>query len=208
MSDVFANENMTGWADWGGDDVTEETAAFRYKLGRVFHRAPSGNEGAVLFIMLNPSTATAEEFDPSVRRCAGFAVDWGYRKLLVGNVFAIRSTDPEILHDEDAPYSNGGGKKNNQALLDMAEKAELVVCAWGNHAQENDRGRRVIRLLAANGYVPHALKINKTGEPSHPLYLSKDLTPQPIREVWDLGESTFAEALSGDALAEALTEDA
>lgn len=188
MSDVFADENMTGWADWGGDDVTEETAAFRYKLGRTFHEAPSENKGTVLFIMLNPSTATAEEFDPSVRRCAGFAVDWGYRELLVGNVFAIRSTNPEVLHDEDAPYKNGGGEKNDQALLDMAVKAELVVCAWGNHAQEKGRGQQVIRLLAADGHRPNALKINKTGEPSHPLYLSKDLMPQPITKKSRTGE--------------------
>lgn len=43
--------------------------------------------GTVLFIMLNPSTATDILNDPTIRRCIGFAQRWGYAKLLVGNAY-------------------------------------------------------------------------------------------------------------------------
>jgi Uncharacterized protein conserved in bacteria len=185
MSGIFENEVMRGWADFGG--VDEETAAYRYKLGRTFQAAPEANEGTVLFVMLNPSTATAKTFDPTVRRCAGYAVDWGYRQLLVGNIFALRSTDPSTLGDDDAPYTNGKGTKNDRAILEMADRADEIVCAWGNFGEIDGRGDEVVGLLNEQGHTPKALRLNATGEPSHPLYLPKDLVPQPISMLKEQG---------------------
>ena len=49
---------------------------FRYTLTRTWDETKSG----VAFICLNPSTATATEDDPTIRRCIGFAKTWGYGK--------------------------------------------------------------------------------------------------------------------------------
>ena len=65
---------------------------YRYKLWRVWD--PARPLGLVMFLMLNPSTATDAEDDPTIRRCIGYARSWGYGGLYVGNLFAYRATTP------------------------------------------------------------------------------------------------------------------
>ena len=87
---------------------------YRYKLWRVWD--PDLPLGCVMFLMLNPSTATDAEDDPTIRRCIGYARSWGYGGLYVGNLFAYRATDPTALQRVDHPLvrtttgapSNGG----------------------------------------------------------------------------------------------------
>ena len=84
-----------------GSCLTGSGAAFspcgryRYKLWRVWD--PARPLGCVMFLMLNPSTATDNEDDPTIRRCIGYARSWGYGGLYVGNLFAYRATDPRRL---------------------------------------------------------------------------------------------------------------
>ncbi|MDR9403044.1 MAG: DUF1643 domain-containing protein [Halothece sp. Uz-M2-17] len=46
------------------------------------------NASRITFIMLNPSRANATVDDPTIRRCLGFAQDWGHGSLAVVNLFA------------------------------------------------------------------------------------------------------------------------
>ena len=128
--------------------------------------------GTVNFIMLNPSTADAEVDDPTIRRCIGFANDWGYEKLVVTNLFALRSTNPDALARAADPI----GPKNEQAIFDNAYGSEMVVCAWGVGGRLNDRGLSVRRKLWSF-CEPHVLRLTASGHPSHPLYLPALLRP-------------------------------
>jgi len=88
-------QDGTTWIQEGdGSAVLSPCSRYRYLLGRRLH-AP--HRRVVMFLMLNPSTADAIQDDATVRRCIGFAHDWGYEVLLVANLFAYRATDPSDL---------------------------------------------------------------------------------------------------------------
>jgi len=129
------------------------------------------------FLMLNPSTADETVLDPTCARARDYAERWGYGTLLVTNVFAWRATDP----GEMRAAANPVGKGNDTAILRAARKAQLVVCAWGNHGAHLERSGAVLRLLRGAGVALHVLRLNAGGEPAHPLYLPGRLRPRPWR---------------------------
>jgi hypothetical protein len=139
-----------------------ECGRYRYWLSRRF----SMGERAVLFVGLNPSTADATQDDPTIRRCVGFARSWGFDWLYMGNLNAWRSTDPKKLPTEPIIAV---GPANQEALTWMAQKAELVVAAWGGNALNSYAAQLARRILS----MPHAmtLGVNGDGTPKHPLYL-------------------------------------
>jgi hypothetical protein len=55
--------------------------------------------------------------------------------------------------------------------------AGLVVCAWGNHGTYRNRDIDVRHLLRQAGVKLHYLKLSKTGQPGHPLYIGYDVKP-------------------------------
>ena len=125
------------------------------------------------FLMLNPSTADETVLDPTCARARDYAERWGYGSLLVTNVFAWRATDPGEMRAAADPV----GKGNDTAILRAARKAQLVVCAWGNHGLHLGRSGAVLRLLRGAGVALHVLQLNASGEPAHPLYLPGRLRP-------------------------------
>jgi hypothetical protein len=130
-----------------------------------------------VFIMLNPSTATADVSDPTVRRCEGFARAWGHDSLVVLNIFAFRSTDPKALYAEPDPVGPENDSYIGRYAKHAVAKGGVIVCAWGAHGKHLDRGDTVLGKLMK--YGPHYLKTNKGGHPSHPLYLKASLKPTP-----------------------------
>lgn len=142
---------------------------YRYSLTRIW----DAEKPKVLFIMLNPSTADGEQDDPTIRRCIGFAKSWGYGGLYVGNLLAYRATNPKDLKGVDDPF----GPANETHLKEMARKAELLVCAWGNPAITKNMMHQT-KLIKGLGLVPHYLELTKDGTPKHPLYLKSELKPR------------------------------
>lgn len=147
---------------------------YRYRLWRTW----DFSKPKVMFVMLNPSTADADEDDPTIRRCIGFAQDWGYGGLLVGNLFAFRATNAWKIRLEADPV----GPENDEHLLAMALEAGRIVCAWGGHGPYLHQDRHVCELLKAQGYALYCLGINRVnGDPKHPLYLRKDTKLRRLR---------------------------
>lgn len=129
------------------------------------------------FIMLNPSTADAENDDPTIRRCINYAKDWGYGGLLVLNLFAYRATDPQELKEVDDPIGPGNDKHIKDEVWATIHFGGIVVCAWGTHGALNQRGAFIEQMFKGMGVRPFCLKETKSGFPSHPLYLAKSLQP-------------------------------
>lgn len=121
----------------------------------------------VSWIMLNPSTATADADDPTIRRCVSFAESWGYGGIVVTNLFALRATDPRELATHPDPI----GPENDEYLVRESEDAAVTVCAWGAHPMSTRRSREVLTSLYAAGRTPMCLGVTKSGQPRHPLYV-------------------------------------
>jgi hypothetical protein len=156
--------------------MTETGAVFspcrrwRYLLWRCWDPArPVAN-----FLMLNPSTADEFKLDPSCTRARNYAERWGYGAVVITNVFGWRATDPADMKAARDPVGPG----NDRAIVKAARSAKLVVCAWGNHAEHLGRADAVLGLLSRVRL--HALRVNSSGHPAHPLYLPSRLDPTPF----------------------------
>jgi len=136
---------------------------YRYSLSRIWDK----KKKHVLFIGLNPSTADEEVDDPTIRRCLNFAKKWGYGGFIMVNLFAYRTTLASNLKKVKYPV----GKDNDKYIMTLSKKADTTVAAWGNNGNLYDRDKQVL------SFIPNlmCLKVNKSGQPSHPLYLSKNL---------------------------------
>lgn len=134
----------------------------------------------LVFIMLNPSTATDEVDDPTVAGCMKRGRMWGYGSLTVLNLFQYRSTDPKALRQIDDPV----GPASARWLLLGGADAAMTVAAWGNHGTtkgiERSRCCEVIAFLCGTlGRALHALRLTQAGQPEHPLYIPHHIQPKP-----------------------------
>lgn len=143
---------------------------YRYWLERRWAEGP-----AVLFIMLNPSTADAEKDDPTIRRCMGFARSWGKPAIQVYNLYAFRATEPMKVFEAADPV----GPDNDRGLFRVAKYAGLIIAAWGTLAR-NGRDRDVMGMLGYLGCKVFCLEKTKEGHPKHPLYVRASVQPQPF----------------------------
>lgn len=145
---------------------------YRYILWRKFDPDAMVSQMCA-FIGLNPSTATADKLDSTVTRCEYYAGAWGYAGFIMLNLFGYRATYPEdmLAHEDPA-----GDPANIDAIRWTAEHAGKVVCAWGNTGAHLGRSQYVKDEL--KGVELYCLKLNKTGEPLHPLYAAKKLKAQ------------------------------
>jgi hypothetical protein len=166
------------------DDVISTAAysecrQYRYLLRRRW--APDQPDRSLMFIMLNPSTATEDVDDPTVRKCRVYATRWGYNHLIIGNVMGYRATVPALLRDVDDPIGT-----DNLSHLRSAIQTYMptVVCAWGCLPQRLIHcGAMVVDLLRELSVQPRVLRLNAGGEPGHPLYLGLDSELQ----LWNIG---------------------
>ena len=126
------------------------------------------------FVLLNPSSATEMEDDPTIRRCIGFAKRWNMAGIHILNIFALRATDPAHLYRAPNPV----GPDNDRAIFDIASRCQLIVCGWGNHGILHGRGQAVAEMLSR--FQPQYLALNQTGEPRHPLYVRYSTRLQPL----------------------------
>lgn len=129
-----------------------------------------------LFICLNPSTADEIKDDRTVTRCIRFALKWGFTHLDLVNIFALRSTDPQVLYTNmlSWDYHDPEGPRNDEWIISLASRADRTVVAWGNHGAHLGRGQEVLDMLLGVGPALMHFGLTKAGQPRHPLYLKKD----------------------------------
>ena len=146
-----------------GAVFNDENRRFRYALWRIWDKSKE----ALLFIGLNPSTANDIKNDPTIMKLVGFSKSWGFGGLYAGNLFSIVSANPDVLFFESSVEQPNG--LNDQAIKQMNKLCSTVLVGWGEWGQ--NAGLRPSQVLSLIGERAFCLKVNKSGEPSHPLYL-------------------------------------
>ena len=150
--------------------VYSDCERYRYTLTRVW----DAGGGKALFIMLNPSTATEVQNDPTVERCERRARALGFGAFRVTNIFAWRDTDPRQMRAAGDPV----GPENDAAIAEGCGWADRIIAAWGTHGAHLARGAAVERLLRETGLPVFHLGLTKDGHPKHPLYIAYERQPE------------------------------
>lgn len=164
--------------------VISECGQYRYELRRVWDEALP----VCTWIMLNPSTADAEQDDPTIRKCIGFTKQWchgterapGFGGIVVGNLFAFRSTDPRGLLGVSDPVGPENYKHLKAMLVYANENSghhdHPVVLAWGRfpRTELHDKAARVMWDCWLRRETPGLFCLGRTkgGQPRHPLMLA------------------------------------
>lgn len=116
-------------------------------------------------MMLNPSTADETVDDIAIKRCISFSNNWGFGGLMVGNLFALRSAEPDLVVRHHALV----GPENDEHLRVMAAECEVVVAAWGGSIVGKGvfhlRERAVEEMLRGRLMC---LGLTHQGRPKHP----------------------------------------
>ena len=151
------------------DAKLSDCRKYRYALWRTW----DDSKPYAMVVGLNPSTADEIEDDPTLIRCINFAKSWGYGGVCMANLFAFRATDPSDMKASSDPV----GLENDMWLSTLSKGAGIVVAAWGND------GSYLGRSIEVKAALPnlHCMKMNKSGEPAHPLYLKASLIPVPMK---------------------------
>ena len=148
--------------------IISDCGSYRYRLDRF----GSTHATCTAIIMVNPSTADAEQDDATIRKLRGFGErnKWGH--LVIGNLFAYRATDVRELGRAYDPI----GPQNDDHLMRILAEADQVVCAWGpiskQPAKWRGRFNDVVGLIRGTGLDPMCIGAPaKCGHPKHPLML-------------------------------------
>lgn len=145
--------------------IISEDSKYRFQLWRIWDES----KPLVLWVMHNPSKADAVESDKTIDKIIRFSKAWGYGGIYVGNLFPYRATKPsemkKALQETVFPFG-----ENLKYILEMIDKCSLHVLAHGNPVVDYKPN-----ILNHNW---HYLKLTKSGNPCHPLYLKEDLMPK------------------------------
>ena len=159
---------------------------YRYALTRVWDL----DKPVVAWVCLNPSTATADTDDPTVRKIRGFSERWGFGAFVLVNLFPLRATSPKDLfavtpRQRMGPCSFLNSKSIEGAFLDARD----VVFAWGANGFHPQAHVHKLGLLHGLEKVRPAgrrfwhLGLTRDGEPRHPGRIGYDTERQPW--AWD-----------------------
>jgi hypothetical protein len=136
------------WREWGEDD----------------------QPAAALWIGMNPSTATADLDDPTIRREVGFTHRIGLRRYVKANVMDYRATHPSGLTQPGVcPCS----VDNLPTIKRAAHSAQIIVLAYGTLPRQlSHYATQVVDMLRQDGRELWAITLNRDGSPRHPLYVA------------------------------------
>lgn len=158
------------------DAIISIDGSYRYALSRELEDSIVEEEGTILYVGVNPSTADASVDDATVRKWKGVTRKMGFGRFLVANLFAYRATDVKELKRVEDPV----GPDNDWYIEQCISRASVIVPCWGNSSKVPKdlihRIKEVDDLLLDSGKPVRCFGKTKSGDPKHPLMLPYDTT--------------------------------
>ena len=145
--------------DYFGDTV-------RYSLG-------TKGLKTLFCIGINPSTATKEKSDNTIRKLEKISYLHGYDSWIMLNIYPKRATDPDNL---DKEFNKDIHEKNLQIIKKYVKANSDILCAWGNSINKRkylkDCLAAIYELISKEVGVKyfHLNNVTKRGNPRHILY--------------------------------------
>jgi hypothetical protein len=142
-------------------DISED-GTYRYKLSRIWE--PTKDK--ILFIMINPSTANANEDDRTIKALLEITKKWrGYGGFYVGNLYPHITPRPADLRCIAFPPDIR--LKNEKSIEEMASECSIVIYAWGTKGpDEKQREPEWLRKIMDRDVCCIGLSVK--GVPKHP----------------------------------------
>lgn len=139
----------------------------RYSLGN-FHKSP------LLCVGVNPSTATPEKLDPTIRSVARIAQTNNYDGWIMINLYPQRATNPK---DMDSIMNHSTCQENLSIIKSILDKYKIteIWAAWGTLITKRPYLKKClsdIYTITSNYNWVTFGPSSKAGHPHHPLYLS------------------------------------
>ncbi len=158
------------------DAVLSIDELYRYRLERDW--TPAGQvQRTATWVMLNPSTADATLDDPTLNRCLSFTRRAGLSRLLVVNLYALRSPDPAVLE----AHRDAEGPMNASHVRSALAEAQLIVAAWGAHPMAlRSTIRLKLGIMAPAGVPVVCLGYAGKRQPRHPGRIAATTEFQPF----------------------------
>lgn len=143
----------------------------RYVLGE-------HGDNPLVCIGVNPSTATPDKLDPTLRQVRNRAKQLGYDGWIMLNLYPQRATNPDDLHERMKPDLHC---MNWNHIHDIAceHNVKNVWCAWGTLIRKRayllEGLKRIHEVFTEAGCDWISIgPLSQAGHPHHPLYLAKD----------------------------------
>lgn len=151
-------------------DINRDNSV-RFTLGEYKNKS----EKTLICFGINPSTASPQNLDNTVKKVKVLALNNGYKNWIMLNIYPQRATNPNDLHlvcDNNLRTLN----------LDYIEKVlsaftnSDILFAYGNLITKrkylNDNLNGIITLIKSSNWngLCLCIKLTKMGNPIHPLY--------------------------------------
>lgn len=168
--------------DWVTDHGAHfsDDKVYRYLLWRAWGPGPRA-----LFLLHNPSKASAKWDDATIGTLYGFTKAASCDGFYVANAFDFCATDPKDLWNARWDL-RVGPEADARITAAIAGAAGVLVVGWGrlqppakNRELARARVQHVLELINEAGRQPMCLGTNADGSPRHPLYLPATTKLEP-----------------------------
>lgn len=140
-------------------------------------------ENSLVCIGVNPSTATPDRLDNTLRTVKKLSVQHGFDGWIMLNLYPQRATNPNDMHEERNTSLHLENLRNAQDVFTFGHTT--IWAAWGAIVEKRRYLPGCVQAIAelAARYNADWKTIgarSKAGHPHHPLYLNHSLPLEPF----------------------------